>query len=446
MNFLHSPLLSYSSLIYIFTQERTVMLDLKELRRDPTGTEEKLRNKVPDVSLGRILELDERLRALKTEVEELKSKKNHSSKEIGLRKQKGEDISTAMLEMSQLGERIAQGDGEIAQVEEELKHRIAVLPNLPMDDVPVSPSPKDNVCIKEWGTKRTFDFPFKNHVELNEKLKLFDFARAAKMSGSGWPLYVGMGARVEWALLNYMLDIHRKNGFTQVIPPLLVRPEMMYGVGQLPKFENQLFKIRDEDYHLYLIPTSEVSINGIHFDEILEEEQLPLKYTAYTPCFRREAGAAGSQERGLIRMHQFNKVELFCLTKPEESSQVYNEMLASAEEVLQGLGIHYRNMLLTTGDMSFAAAKTIDIEVWLPGQNRYYEVSSVSNCTDFQARRSQIRYRHKKEKPQFVHTLNGSGLATSRLMVALLENNQQEDGSILVPKVLQKYLGEETIN
>lgn len=421
------------------------MLDLKELRKDPQGLETKLKNKVPEVSLSPVIALDEKLRALKTEVEELKSKKNHASKEIGVKKQKGEDISKFMTEMNALGDQITVRDQEIGKVEAELNYSVAVLPNVPMDDVPVSPSPKDNVCIKTWGEKPEFNFQFKNHVELNERLKLFDFVRGAKMSGSGWPLYVGLGARLEWALINFMLDTHRKNGFTQVMPPLLVRPEMMYGVGQLPKFETQLFRIHDEDYHLYLIPTSEASINAMHYDEILEEEQLPIKYTAYTPCFRREAGAAGSQERGLIRMHQFNKVELFCLTKPEESTKVYEQMLASAEEVLQGLGIHYRNMLLTTGDMSFAAAKTIDIEVWLPGQNRYYEVSSVSNCTDFQARRSQIRYRHKKEKPQFVHTLNGSGLATSRLMVALLENNQQEDGSILVPKVLHKYLEEEIV-
>lgn len=421
------------------------MLDLKTLRKDPQGVEEKLKNKVPEVSLSPILALDERLRSLKTDAEELKSQKNSASKEIGAKKQKGEDVSKFMAEMNALGEKIALRDQEIAKVERELNDSVAVLPNVPMDDVPISPSPKDNVCIKEWGGKREFSFPFKNHVELNERLRFFDFARSAKTSGSGWPLYVGMGARLEWALINYMLDTHRKNGFTQVMPPLLVRPEIMYGSGQLPKFEHQLFKIRDEDYNLYLIPTSEVSINGMHYDEILEEEQLPLKYTAYTPCFRREAGAAGSQERGLIRMHQFNKVELFCLTKPEEGAAIYEKMLASAEEVLQGLQLHYRNMLLTTGDMSFAAAKTIDIEVWLPGQNRYYEVSSVSNCTDFQARRSNIRYRHKKDKPQFVHTLNGSGLATSRLMVALMENNQQEDGSILVPKVLHKYLEEEIV-
>ena len=419
------------------------MLDIKEIRKDPKALEAKLKNKIADISLSPIVALDERIRLLKTEVEELKSKRNSSSKEIGMKKQKGEDASSLLQEVGSLGDKIAIRDQEVTELEMQLHAALAVLPNLPMDEIPISPHPKDNVCIKTFGEKPSFSFPFLNHVELNEKLHLFDFPRAAKISGSGWPLYKGLGARLEWALLNYMLDIHRKNGFTQIMPPLLVRPETMYGSAQLPKFENQLFKIRDDDYHLYLIPTSEAALNGLHADEILEEHELPLFYTSYTPCFRREAGAAGSQERGLIRTHQFNKVELFCLTAPEDSPRVYELMLASAEEVLQGLEIHYRNMLLVTGDMSFAAAKTIDIEVWLPGQNRYYEVSSVSNCTDFQARRSQIRYRKKQEKPQFVHTLNGSGLATSRLMVALLENNQQADGSILVPKVLHRYLEEE---
>ena len=416
------------------------MLDLKEIRKNPKAFEEKLQTKVAEVSLSSVVSLDERIRAMKTEVEELKSRRNLASKEIGMKKQKGENVSSFMQDLGALSDQIAIRDKEAVELEAELNYQLSILPNLPMDDIPVSPSPKDNVCIKSWGKKREFDFPFKNHVELNEKLKLFDFTRAAKISGSGWPLYVGLGARLEWALLNYMLDTQRKNGFSQVMPPLLVRPEIMFGSGQLPKFESQLFKIKDEDYNLFLIPTSECPINGLHYDEILEEESLPLKYCAYTPCFRREAGAAGSQERGLIRTHQFNKVEMFSLTKPEDSPAVFEQMMQSAEEILQGLGLHYRNMLLTTGDMSFAAAKTIDIEVWLPGQNRYYEVSSVSNCTDFQSRRSQIRFRPKNEKPQFVHTLNGSGLATSRLMVALLENNQQEDGSILVPKILHNYL------
>lgn len=422
------------------------MLDLRTLREHSAACEAKLKTKDADISLTHILALDERVRALKTEVEELKSKRNAASKEIGLKKQKGEDISPVMSEMAALAEKITVRDQEVGTLEKELDLLLSVLPNLPMDDIPVSPSPKDNVCIKEVGKKPHFDFAFKNHVELNEKLHLFDFARGAKISGSGWVIYKGMGARLEWALLNYMLEVHRKNGFTQIIPPLLVRPESMYASGQLPKFEKQLFRIKDEDHNLFLIPTSEVPINGLHIDEILDAEALPFKYTAYSPCFRREAGAAGSQERGLIRTHQFNKIEMFCFTLPEDSPRVFEEMMQSAEEVLQGLGLHYRNMLLTTGDMSFAAAKTVDIEVWLPGQNRYYEVSSVSNCTDFQARRSQTRFRRKNEKNQFVHTLNGSGVATSRLMVALLENNQQKDGSVLVPKVLHKYLGEEVVS
>lgn len=419
------------------------MLDLKEMRKNPEYFQKKLQTKSPEIDIHGLLSLDEKARALKTSAEELKSKKNQLSKEIGMKKQKGEEIGSFSSILAELNQKIAIVEAQIPEFEETLKRELSSLPNIPYDDIPVSPSPKDNVCVKEFGKKPEFAFPFKNHVELNEKLGFFDFARGAKISGSGWIIYKGMGARLEWALLNYMLDIHRKNGFTQVIPPLLVRPETMYGSGQLPKFENQLFKINDKDYNLYLIPTSETALIGLHADELLEEEQLPILYTAYSPCFRREAGAAGSQERGLIRTHQFNKVELFAFSSAEESPKIYEKMLASAEEVLQGLGIHYRNMLLTTGDMSFASAKTIDIEVWLPGQNRYYEVSSVSNCTDFQARRAQIRYRKKNDKPHFAHTLNGSGLATSRLMVALMENNQQEDGSILVPKVLSKYLQEE---
>ncbi len=422
------------------------MIDLREIRKDPLALEAKLRTKVEGISLSPIVELDARVRALKTEVEELKAKRNGASKEIGEKKRKGEAVEALMLDVGHLGDRIQTRDHEVAALERQMHELLGHLPNVPMDDVPVSPSPKDNVCVRTWGEKRVFDFPFKNHVELNEKLKLFDFGRAAKVSGSNWPLYRGMGARLEWALLNYMLDVQRKNGFLQIIPPLLVKPEVMFWAGQLPKFEGQFFKLGDDHFDLYLIPTSESVLNGLHADEILEEEQLPLKYTAYSPCFRREAGAAGSNERGLIRTHQFNKVEMFSLCAPETSDEIFEGMVASAQEVLEGLELHYRSMLLTTGDMSFAAARTIDIEVWLPGQNRYYEVSSVSNCTDFQARRAQIRFRRKGGKPELLHTLNGSGLATSRLMVALLENNQQRDGTVLVPKALQRYLQEEVVH
>jgi len=417
------------------------MLDIKLIRRDPAIIEKKLQTKDPSVSLAPLLELDQEIRSLKTKGEELKSARNEFSKKIGELKREGKDTQGLMQQVSGLGKEIEGIDHRLPALEEQFTNLLASLPNLPMDDIHVSQEPKDNVVIKEHKQKPSFNFPFKNHLELNEKLDLFDFKRGAKISGSGWPVYKNLGARLEWALINYMLETQIKNGFMMWMPPLLVRKETVFASGQLPKFENQQFKIKDEDYHLYLIPTSEVPLNGLHQDEILSEEQLPLKYTAYTPCFRREAGAAGAQERGLIRVHQFNKVEMFAFTKPSESAVMFETMLKSAEEVLQGLGMHYRNVLLVTGDMSFASARTVDIEVWLPGQNRYYEVSSVSNCTDYQSRRSMTRYRTKEGKTELVHTLNGSGLATSRLMVGLLENNQNADGSVNVPEVLQKYLG-----
>jgi seryl-tRNA synthetase len=426
-----------------FTRKEKAMIDIKLIRKDPKEIEKRLKTKVPETNLSKVLALDEDLRKLQTKAEDLKSKRNQASKEIGQKKAAKQDVSLQMKEMDTIGEEISTLDHQIAALENQRDYELALLPNLPLDLVPVAEEAKDNVCIKTIGTKPEFSFPFKNHVELNEKLFLFDFVRSAKISGSGWVVYTDLGARLEWALLNYMLDVHKKNGFRQIWPPLLVKPEIMFGSGQLPKFENQIYKINDEEYNLFLIPTAEVALNGLHYDEILEEESLPIKYVSYTPCFRREAGAAGKQERGLIRTHQFNKVELFCFSKPNESEQIFDQMMASAEEVLQGLGLHYRNMLLCTGDMSFASAKTIDIEVWLPGQNRYYEVSSVSNCTDYQSRRSKIRFRKRGEKPELLHTLNGSGVATSRLMVALLENNQKEDGSVTLPTVLHKYLENE---
>lgn len=422
------------------------MLDIKEIRKNPGEIEKTLRGKIENLSLKEILHLDELLRLLKTEAEQIKAEKNLASKEIGRKKQRGEAVEKSLEKVEALKQQASLLESRLEKVEKDLQKLLDELPNIPMNDVPHSLSAEDNRCIKTWKKPPSFSFAIKNHVELNEKLKLFDFARGAKIAGSGWPLYTGRGASIEWALLNYMLDVHKKNGFSQIIPPLLVHPEAMYGSGQLPKFASQLFQIRDADYHLYLIPTSEVSLNGMHLGDIFEEKQLDRKYVCYTPCFRREAGAAGSQERGLIRTHQFNKVEMFCITTPERSASLFEGMVRSAEEILEGLDLHYRSMLLSTGDMSFAAAKTVDIEVFLPGQNRYYEVSSVSNCTDFQARRSKIRYKNAEGKLSFVHTLNGSGLATSRLMVAILENNQREDGSVLVPKVLEKYLGGESLS
>jgi seryl-tRNA synthetase len=422
------------------------MIDIKHIRNDLENTQRLLQTKIEDIKLLPLATLDTRIREIKTEVENLKSERNLKSKIIGENKRKSTDCQDLMHQVTQIAERIQILDEELNILEKELLDGLARLPNLPMDDIKVSQDPKDNVCIKTFKEKKVFDFPFKNHVELNETLGLFDFKKGAKISGAGWPVYKNIGARLEWALINYMIEIHLKNGFTQWMVPHLVKPSMMFGSSMLPKFESQIFKLDDKDHTLYLVPTAEVALNGLHFDEILNEEDLPLKYVSYTPCFRREAGAAGSQERGLIRTHQFNKVEMFAFSKPEESMGIFEMMLKSAEEVLQGLDLHYRNMLLVTGDMSFASARTIDIEVWLPGQNRYYEVSSVSNCTDFQARRSQIRFKRKESgKMEFVHTLNGSGLATSRLMVGLIENNQNKDGSVNIPKVLQKYLGQDRI-
>ncbi len=416
------------------------MLDIRLLRKNPEELEAKLKTKDPTISLEPLLQLDEEIRLLKVQTEELKNKRNQFSKEIGEAKRKGKDATQQMAEVADFGDQIARFDQQIREKEEVLHVSLGGLPNLPMEGIKASLDPKENVCLHSVGQKPEFDFPPKNHVELNEHLQLFDFKRAAKVAGSHWPTYYGMGARLEWALLNYMIDFHLENRFTFWLPPLLVRPEIAYGAAQLPKFKNQLFKVADEDYDLYLIPTAEMALMGLHNNEIFKSSQLPLKYVSYTPCFRREAGALGSQERGLIRMHQFNKVEMFAFTRPEDSEEVFEEMVRNAEALLKGLGLHFRTMQLVTGDMSFAAAKTIDLEVWLPGQNRYYEVSSISNCTDFQARRSNTRFKHKEEKPEFVHTLNGSGLATSRLMVALLENNQQADGSIELPLVLHRYL------
>lgn len=420
------------------------MIDIKLLRDNFKEVEKKIKRKDPSVNLTQVAELDHRIRALKTQGEQLKAKRNHISKEIGEKKRKGEDADALLKDVSGMSAEIHAIDHELVGLEEKFTQELARIPNIPMDDIKISQDPKDNVVLTTFGTKPSFDFPFKNHMELNERLNIFDFTRGAKIAGAGWPVYRGWGARLEWALINYFIMTNVKNGFEQWIPPLLVRPEILYGSGQLPKFENQQFQIHDDEYHLFLIPTSEVSLNGLHAEEIIPEEDLPLRYTAYTPCFRREAGAAGANERGLIRTHQFNKVEMFCFCKPEDSPRMFDMMVANAEEILQGLGLHYRTVCLVTGDMSFAAAKTVDIEVWLPGQDRYYEVSSVSNCTDYQARRAQIRYRKKGEKPELLHTLNGSGLATSRLMVALIENNQNADGSVNIPEALQPYLDGKT--
>ncbi len=418
------------------------MLNIKKIRTESKEVEKRLKTKDPEISLTPVLALDERHRNLLLEVEEMRSQLKKTSKMIGEKKRLREDVGAIMQDIAGLGDRISAKENELRELEFELQHALSSLPNLPDPDVKISLDPADNVCIKTFGEKPSFSFDPKHHLELAEKHNILDFKRGAKISGSGWPVYRNLGARLELALLNYMIETHIKNGFEFILTPYLVKREAMFGAGQLPKFEKQLFKLDDPDYPLMLIPTGEVALNGLHLDEIIPDDELPKRYTTYTPCFRREAGAAGAGERGLIRVHQFNKVEMYCFVKPETSGAMFAAMVKSAEGILEGLELHYRSMLLVTGDMSFAAARTVDVEVWLPGQNRYYEVSSVSNCSDFQARRSKIRYRAAKdEKPQFVHTLNGSGVATARLFVALLENNQREDGSIAIPKALRPYLG-----
>ena len=415
------------------------MLDLKKFKNNVDVAHRKLQSKESDADLKKALTLYEDYCAIKVKLEAKQSEMNQTAKQIGEKKRKGESVDEVMAQVGALKSEISALNDEIKGAETAYLDSASRLPNLPMDDVKESPDPADNIEIKSHGTKKSFDFTPKNHVELNEKLNLFDFKRGADLSGSGWPVYRGIGARLEWALINYMIDTHIANGYEMIIPPHMVKSEAMYASGQLPKFGHQLFNVKDDDYNLFLLPTAEVALNGLHLNQIIDK--LPMRYVAYTPCFRREAGGLGAQERGLIRVHQFNKVEMFCFTKPEQSETMLDEMIGSAESILEGLGLHYRNMLLVTGDTSFSSAKTIDIEVWLPGQDRYYEVSSLSNCTDFQARRSNIRYYNDEKKTEYVHTLNGSGLATSRVMVALLENYQNADGSVTVPEVLQSYLG-----
>lgn len=421
------------------------MLGIKEILKDPKSVEEKLKRKDPTFTIQPILSAYEKAAKSKTELDEARNQLNVASKEIGEKKQKGQDTADLFSLVKDLKLKVQSLESTYPPLETAFEHLMSETPNLPDDDILISPDPKDNVEVASFGKKPTFSFTPKNHLELSEQHHLFDFKRGAKISGTNWPVYVDRGARLEWALLNLMIDTHIKNGFTFHLLPHLVHPEIMYGSGQLPKFESQLFKLKDDDYDLFLIPTAEVPLNGLHYDEIFEESELPKLYTAYTPCFRREAGSAGKNERGLIRVHQFNKVEMFAFTTPEESDAIFDKMVTSAGEILQKLELHYRNMLLVTGDMSFAAARTLDVEVWLPGQDRYYEVSSISNCRTFQSRRSKTRYKKGTDKPAFVHTLNGSGLATSRLMVALLENNQQKDGTILLPKALHSYFGSDRI-
>jgi len=420
------------------------VLDLKQIRENPGEFEQRLRRREPNLSLKPILELDEQRRELIHRVETLRSEQKTKSTEIGKLKREGKDVGTLMEQVAQLKKEMSQLDDPLKENDKALNRLLSELPNPPHPSVPADPDKKNNVEVRRWGKIREFDFEPKNHLELSEQLGLFDFSRGAKLTGSQFPVYIGIGARLEMALIQFMLEEHTLKGFTPVLPPLLVNEETMYISGNLPKFADQLYQCKGDPY--YLIPTSEVSLTGLHRDEILNEKDLPIYYCSFTPCFRREAGTYGAEERGLVRVHQFHKVEMYKFTTPETSYDELESLTSAAEDLVQKLGLHYRTMLLVTGDIGQQAAKTYDIEVWLPGQNSYYEVSSCSNCEEYQARRGNIRYRPSSEKggnskPRFVHTLNGSGLATSRLMISLIENNQQADGSVIVPEVLRKYLG-----
>ena len=416
------------------------MLDGKWLRENREEAERRLATRGEEAPLEAFQELDSKRRRLLREVEELKELRNRVSDEIGTMKKEGKDASAKIKGMREVGGRIKEMEKGLSVVEEELEAVLLKIPNLPHPSVPVGADSKDNPEIRSWGSPPSLAFPPKNHWDLGEQLGILDFGRAAKIAGARFALYRGLGALLERALINFMLDLHtRQHGYQEVLPPFLAHRRSLLGTGNLPKFEEDLFHIADTDY--YLVPTGEVPVTNIHQDEILLEGDLPIRYVAYTPCFRREAFSHGQDTRGLIRLHQFNKVELVKFVTPEGSYDELEGLTRDAEKVLQELGLHYRVVVLCTGDMGFSAAKTYDLEVWLPGQALYREISSCSNFEDFQARRAGIRYRPGgKGKARLVHTLNGSGLAVGRTVVAILENCQQPDGSVLIPEVLRPYM------
>ncbi len=416
------------------------MLDLKFVREHLDQVKSALEKRGSQLSLDRFLELDEKRRRLIQQIEELRSNRNTVSQQIGKIKKEGGDATSLITEMKQVGEEIKGLEAQLDTIEDEIQKIMLSIPNIPHESVPVGKDEEDNVVVKRWGDIPEFSFKPLPHWEIGEKTAILDFKRAAKITGSRFVVYMGLGAMLERALINFMLDLHRKrHGYTEVMPPVIVNSASLFGTGQLPKFEEDLFRLNFKDY--YLIPTAEVPVTNLHRDEILGEDELPRYYASYTPCFRSEAGSYGRDVKGIVRQHQFNKVELVKFVKPETSYDELEALLMDAEEVLQFLEIPYRVVTLCTGDLGFSAAKTYDIEVWLPGQERFCEISSCSNFEDFQARRANIRYRPKgKKKTRFVHTLNGSGLAVGRTVVAVLENYQQEDGSVRIPKALLPYM------
>ena len=417
------------------------MLDIKFVRDHLDEVQKMLENRCNPLKLDGFKELEKKRREILSEVEQLKSKRNTVSKQISVMKKNGENADEIVKEMRAVGDKISALDGELKKIEEELRDIMLHIPNMPKDDVPIGKDDSENPEIRKWGTPKEFSFEPKAHWDIGEALDILDADRAAKVTGARFTFYKGMGARLERACINFMMDLHStKHGYTEMLAPYIVNRDSMVGTGQLPKFAEDMFKLEGLDY--YLVPTAEVPTTNYHRDEILSGDQLPEYYSCYTACFRAEAGSAGRDTRGLIRQHQFNKVELIKFTKPEESWDELESMVDAAEDVLRCLEIPFRVVMLCTGDMSFTSAKTYDIEVWMPSQGKYREISSCSNCLDYQARRANIKFRRDtKSKPEFVHTLNGSGIAVGRTVAAILENFQQEDGSVIIPNVLVPYMG-----
>jgi len=416
------------------------MYDLRLLREDLDAIRTRLGARASDVAWEDVRKLIQERHGLTIQVEQLRHQLKKGSDEVGRLKREKQPAERAMAEMKTLGDRIKDVEESLRAVEERVTELALRIPNVPHSSVPIGNDPTNNQEVRRWGTPERFAFTPKSHWEIGEALGILDFERAARMVGARFAVLTGLGAKLERALINYMLDLHTtRHGYQEVLPPFMVNRAAMTGTGQLPKFEEDLFRLRDDEY--FLIPTAEVPLTNLHREEILSDGSLPIRYTAYTPCFRREAGSYGKDTHGLIRLHQFNKVELVAFARPEESYEELERLTGAAEAVLQGLGLPYRVVTLCTGDMGFAAAKTYDLEVWLPSQGAFREISSCSNCEAFQARRANIRYRRQNGKTDLVHTLNGSGLAVGRTLVAILENCQQKDGSVLIPEVLRPYLG-----
>lgn len=420
------------------------MLDPRFVRDNIDIVKTSLNSRNYKLTLDDFLKFEEERRSLQREADELKNKRNVVSEEIGKMRSQKQDASSLIEEMKGVSDTIKELDEKIKALEEKIEEFLLNVPNIPHESVPIGKDETENIELRKWGEPRQFDFEPLNHWDIGEMLGIIDFERAVKIAGARFSLTKGYGAKLERSLMNFMLDLNTSKGYKEVLPPIIVNRDSMRGTGQLPKFEMELFRIVDPEF--YLIPTAEVPVTNIHRNEILNEKDLPIYYTAYTPCFRREAGSYGKDVRGLIRQHQFNKVELVKFVKPEDSFNELELLTANAEDILQKLGLPYRVVALCTGDIGFSAAKTYDLEVWLPGQQKYREISSCSNFTDYQARRANIRFRREGKKgTEFVHTLNGSGLAIGRTLVAVLENYQQKDGSVIVPEALRTYMGVDVI-